>query len=450
MMNENYEDFASELDDHSYNELERIIEYLDSQSFAKIINKMTDFAEIMTEGKLSGLVNFQYKLNSTQTGSIIDFLTHIQAVTRIHNVSLKGSRDLAVEYVSNMFTDTQNPEGISSFLSIRNIIENRLTHQTQQYNSNMGKTNTTMAMPVNELRGHVRIYRDLTKSNLSISTKAQHGIIAASLHDAYVKFILRSDWYNDRTYMKFFFNEDDPQRRETLILSQEQRVSLNEISNRVKLVIQRFIEMKSARLSPQKESGHPDYTSEISMKEHQKSSQSREFNDKMLMTPFGSQYGKTIDRIINTIFTRKPDDNDDEQVKHSARLIFEAYQKFPDSITNDIYQRDIRDTVHFLINTEIGIKSFAERYIYWSRKELFGKIFTPQVKQEMENFLHECFKIYFDGEFEPVFRIIRSLDVKKYACAYILKRIYFLRGETLGTFGYFLINTIAKISGIKV
>jgi hypothetical protein len=51
---------------------------------------------------------------------------------------------------------------------------------------NMGKTNTTQSMPINELRGHVKTYIDLNNSNVTVSSRAQHGYIAASLHDAYI------------------------------------------------------------------------------------------------------------------------------------------------------------------------------------------------------------------------------------------------------------------------
>jgi len=168
-------------DDYETTQLKEIADFFEYSSLFKVINKLTDYAEIITEGKLSGLVNFNYNLNSTQTSKIIEFLVEKNIISNIKNLALKGSSDLENEFVSNIISETTNPETISSYVNLRTLLENRLTHQTQQYNVNMAKNNSTQAMPINELRGHSRTVRtviDLKNSNVTISHKAHHGMIA--------------------------------------------------------------------------------------------------------------------------------------------------------------------------------------------------------------------------------------------------------------------------------
>src|SRR5208337_2353050 len=200
-------------------------EIVDFSTFTKIINKLTDYAETLSEGKISGIVNFNYRLNSAQTNEILKLLKNVQGISRIYSLSVKGSKDIEVEYISNIFSDYEDPESISSYINLKNIIENRLTHQLQQYNVSMVKNNTTLAIPVNELRGHVKTYRDLHGQDITISTKAQHGLIAASLHDAYVTILNTPDYWNDKTYIKFFFNEDDQSKKKRLLLKSEKRLT---------------------------------------------------------------------------------------------------------------------------------------------------------------------------------------------------------------------------------
>ena len=132
-------------------DLKKISPFIDHPSFTRIINKLTDYAEILTEGKLASLINFNYRLNASQANMLIDLLVDIQALSKIYAIAQKGKRDLDVEYISNIFSDVNNPGSTSSYLNLRNIIENRLSHQVQQYNMNMGKSNTTLSIPVNEL-----------------------------------------------------------------------------------------------------------------------------------------------------------------------------------------------------------------------------------------------------------------------------------------------------------
>ena len=64
-------------------------------------------------------------------------------------------------------------------------------------------------------------------------------------------------------------------------------------------------------------------------------------------------------------------------------------------------------------------------------------------------FLAQVFIIYFEESFGTLFKIIKSMDMKKFACAFIIKRIYLKEGESLTNFGFFFIRVIAKVGGIK-
>ena len=134
--------------------IDDIAEFIEPGAINKIVNKLTDYADILTVGKLSGIVNYNYNLNSSQTSIIIELLINTCAISRIYTMAMKGSKDLEEEYISNIYSNPVNPERASAYQNLKNILENRLTHQVQQYNINMNKNNTTMAMPINELRGH--------------------------------------------------------------------------------------------------------------------------------------------------------------------------------------------------------------------------------------------------------------------------------------------------------
>jgi hypothetical protein len=307
-------------DDISEGKLDqRLAEIIDYATFNKIINKLTDYAEILSQGKMSSIINFNYRLNSIQTNDITKFLEDIQGISRIYSLSVKGSKDIEVEYVSNIYSDYENPETISSYLNLKNILENRLTHQVQQYNMIMGKNNTTMSIPLNELRGHVKTYRDLSELDFTISPKAQHGIIAVSLHDAYTTLLNKPDYWNEKSYVKFFFNEDDQSKKKILLLKKEKRLSLREIACNVKEILddlhavqftrtRSFHDASTAETAPPQS---PDYFA--------RRIKTETFTDRMLLTPFGKQYGSLIEKIINGIFDpdRKTlyDDNAESQIK---------------------------------------------------------------------------------------------------------------------------------------
>ncbi|TFH39044.1 MAG: hypothetical protein E4G96_09595, partial [Chrysiogenales bacterium] len=427
--------------------LDEIIEFIDYNTINKIINKLTDYAEILSEGKISGIINFNYRMNSNQTGKVIRLLEEIQALTRIYNLALKGSKDLEIEYISNIFSEFENPEMLSSYINLKNIIENRLTHQVQQYNMNMGKNNTTMAIPLNELRGHVKTFVDLSGMDVAISTKAQHGIIAASLHDAYTSLFNRSEFWNDRTYMKFFFNEDDPARRKILLLKKRERLTMRQIAEKVKQTLDKIQAIAYSRMQISRESSSldtlsiPEYTPRYTRTEA--------FTDRMMMTPFGRQYGDLIERTLSGIFDpskrEKTKAIPEESVKEMVMSLFQAFKLKTDLIKQP---RELVEVADYLLVQGYGIKTFGEKFLNFDRKEPFSKIFIGQNQEEIEHFLNRLFNAYFEMSFSGLFKIIKSLDMKKFACAFIIKRIYFREGENLTNFGFFFIRVIARTGGI--
>jgi len=434
--------------DRTSQRMNELYKFIDSPSFNKIINKLTDYAEILTIGKLSGIVNYNYRLNSEQTSEIIDFLLEINALSKIHNLAFKGTKDLEDEFISNIFSDVTAPNNISSFISIRNLIENRLTHQIQQYNINMGKSNTTLAMPLNELRGHAKTYRDMSQSKLSISTKAQHGIIAASLHDAYVTLISKADWWNDRTYMKFFFNEDDPLKKRTLILSPRERIGITDINANLQHIIQQFADLKLSKTIEEENREPKDSEFErVSSTQHEP----KGYIDKMLMTPFGKQYGHKIDALISKIFSNNKADFHEsaDEIAGAVRDLYEKFEMNPLMFESSAQSGSVVNILNHLLLEDISLRVFAEKYIYPGRKESFAKFYTENQKKQVEDFIFQICGAYFEEQFKPLFAFIKSGELKKFACAYIIKRIYLKYGENLSRFGYYLVRAIARAGGIR-
>ena len=377
------------------------------------------------------------------------------AISRVYNIALKGSRDLESEYISNIFSDIINPENISSYISLRTLLENRLSHQTQQYNMNMGKSNTTMAMPLNELRGHVKTFNDLSSSKLTVSTKAQHGMIAASLHDSYVTLINLPEFWNDRTYMKFFFNEDDPSKRDMQVVTRDTRFSLENIAKNIEEVREDLFEISSAKMKLETEKSEKAQRKRdndlSSQTDFLKDVRNKSFTDKMLTTPFGKQYGSKIDAVIEEIFSIEKDEKhkevSDDYIKSKLPPLFELFNT---SSPIEDHQNEIIEIVDYLLIQDYGVKTAAEQNLYTNKKETFNKFYSATNKELIEIFFTRLFSIYFEWKFESLFRIIKSLDMKKFACAYIMKRIYLTKGENLTNFGYFFIRTIANTGGIKL
>jgi hypothetical protein len=421
-------------------------EIVDFSTFTKIINKLTDYAETLSEGKISGIVNFNYRLNSAQTNEILKLLESVQGISRIYSLSVKGSKDIEVEYISNIFSDYENPEGISSYINLKNIIENRLTHQLQQYNMSMGKNNTTLAIPVNELRGHVKTYRDLHGQDITISTKAQHGLIAASLHDAYITILNEPEYWNNKTYNKFFFDEDDQSKRKMLLLKSDKRLTYRDIAQNIKNILDKLQAIQLSRF-------HSTYDPEEhapSFEEPSKRPKSDTFTDRMLQTPFGRQYGSTIEKIISKIYDpgRGISFNEESEYEFKEKIsrLYNAFRLKSNLVQ---YEKEIAETADYLLMQDYGIKTFSEKFIFTDRREPFAKFNIRTGQELVEQFLGQLFNIYFEYSFSSLFKFIKSAEMKKFACAYIIKRIYINEGENLTHFGYFFIRVIAKIGGIR-
>lgn len=440
-------------------ELKKIAPFVDYNSISRIFNKLTDFAEMLTEGKLSGIINYNYRLNSSQTNMIIDLLVEMQALSRVYMIAHKGKKDLEVEYVSNIFSEPSNPSGLSSYISIRNIIENRLNHQIQQYNMNMNKSNTTLSIPLNELHSHVKNFREMSSNDITVSSKIQHGYIAASLHDAYVIIMNRTDWWEDRTYMKFFFNEDDNEKRHLCMLSRVRRLNLQEIENNVKAVLNYFMELYAVKTKPK--AAEQDFEAEGAVLTQQSRNENisgdfgvdQRYTDKVLMTPFGKQYGTKIDAIIDECFSKEAYEasgpHDEESLENAAVTLYQVWKALPGSLGLGQNRELLMGFVGYLLQQDYGVKQMAEKFFYQDRKVSFSRFFV-EIKNDLEEFLTKIFMEYFEEQFSPVFRIIRSLDMKQYACAFIIKRIYLKCGENMNTFGYFLIKAISRYGKIKV
>lgn len=432
--------------------IENLTDFLDQAVIIKIINKLTDFAEILSEGKLAQIINFNFDMNRTQSNNIIDLLINIGAISRIKLIAQKGTKDLEDEFISNIFSDTNTPENISSYISIRNILENRLTHQTQQYNMNMGKSNTTQAMSINELRGNVKTFIELSSNDVPLSTKSQHGFIAASLHDAYVTLINRTDWWNDRTYMKFFFNEDDNEKKNLLLVSRKIRESIIEISGNIQRLLDEF-----GRFTLEQQEKSRDIDIDSGLKKVPVNTmvdpQSKMFNDRLMLTPFGKQYGLKIDSIITHIFSSDMQDlaqsKNETEIKDQLHRLYDTFISAPAAIKSAANDPSITMACSYLIFSEFGLKGLAENFLFERGKESFSKFYSEEKKSSIEEFATIIFSRYFEIEFESLFRIIKSQDMKKFACAFIIKRLYLTLGEDLSTFGFFLIKAIARTGKIK-
>ncbi len=105
--------------------------------------------------------------------------------------------------------------------------------------------------------------------------------------------------------------------------------------------------------------------------------------------------------------------------------------------------------VSYLLVQDYGVKTFAEKFLYFDRKESFSKFYSGQNQEQIEQFLTMMFTIFFEESFSALFKIIKSMDMKKFACAFIIKRIYLREGENLSNFGFYFIRVIARIGSIK-
>lgn len=430
-------------------EINKITEFLDVTAINKIINNLTDYAEILSETKLFSLINYDYKLSKSQIDMVIKLLLNIQAISVIHDLSMKVSKNLETGYISNIISNSVNPENISTYLSLKKNVEARLNHQIQQYNINMNKSNTFQTMPINELRGHVRNFNDLKSNNIEISTTAQHGYIAASLHDTYITLINQPEWWNDYTYIKFFFNEDDLEKKETFLISKKTILTLTRINDSIEELLIKFSDLAAkSELRDKKKSGDQNFRND----NEAGSEQTQNYDDRMQLTPFGRQYGHMIDETIHNIFDSKKLENykDISEVQQSILLLYGNYQYSPDTIFSEELKEDIVFTCDFLLFKDYQIKTFVRKFLYIDKKIPFGRFYTSDSKKNIEQFITLLYTVYFKIQFSKLFRIVKSLDMKKFACAFIIKKIYLAQKEEMTTYGYFLIRAIGKIGQLKV
>jgi len=434
------------------NDLKEISSFIDYTSFNRIVNKLTDYGEILTEGKLAGVINFNYRLNASQANMVINLLVEVQAISKIYGIAQKGKRDLDVEYISNIFSDINNPASSPSFSSIRNVLENRLNSQIQLYNTNMNKSNSTTPISINEIYGHVQTFGEHMIDNLSPSHKVRHGYIMGALHDSYVIILNRFNWWNDKAYLKFFFNDDNTSKKSLNLITKEPRLTLFEIGNNIQKILEFFknISIFKIKKKDQDVDENPDNAEEKPLKENTVKKElpvTGSYSDKLLSTPFGIQYGQKIDENIKSLFSGDVPNNN-EDIKKIIQSLYQAYKQNVNSINSEKNKTSSVLAVNYLLQQDYGLKKFAEEFIYQDRKILFSKFFAEN-KDGIEEFLIALFIIFFEERFNVVFRIVKSLDMKQYACAFIIKRIYIIEGENLPVFGYFLIKAIARYGKIK-
>lgn len=431
-------------------DIDHLSQFVDGNDFSKIINKIADYGDILTETKLGSLINFKYSLNGTQINEVIDLLVDIQALSKILNIASKGLKDLDAEYISNIFSETSYPYNISSYINIRTLVENRLANQTQNYNINMNKANLTTAIPISEVRNHVSQYSDLTNDRTLISSKIQHGMIAASLHDAFILLSNQPDWSNDRTYVKYFFADRSFTKSNNLLITKKSWLLLKDIKERANN-ISRKLDEAAFRMSRMQTTEKAEQAKKSAALAQPQNRQVKEFHDKMLMTPFGRQYGGMIDKIIEDIFNEERHSlarYEKDTFPDKIRVLYDAFTPGAGGFAGSDYNGIITGLVEGLSGDNFSTKSLSEKYLYNNRKISFEKFFSEN-KDRHQDFITNLFATYFEIKFMPVFKIIKSQDFKKFACAYIIKRIYMKQGENLTPYGSYLIMSIGKSSGMK-
>jgi hypothetical protein len=247
--------------------------------------------------------------------------------------------------------------------------------------------------------------------------------------------------------MKFFFNEDDVSKRKTLLLRREKRQTLNEISSNIAELLKKFYSMTHREAPPLEDQLLSDEESADSTPGENKNGV---LTDRMLMTPFGRQYGSKIDLTIEELFNPENASSDDEDSeKYIRENVAQLYKLFKNDTPLVRLESAAVDVVQYLIFQQYGMKTFVEKFLYTERREPISKFYTAEMQKEIEIFVTELFSVFFESIFSSLFRIIKSMDMKQFACAFIIKRIYLKMGESLTNFGYYLIKVIAKVGGIR-
>src|SRR5208337_3026929 len=96
-----------------------------------------------------------------------------------------------------------------------------------------------------------------------------------------------------------------------------------------------------------------------------------------------------------------------------------VYRTLPGSFSLNHNKDMCLTLVSHLLTQDYGIKRFAELYLHTERKIPFAR-FYPEIRDDLEEFLTRSFIVYFEESFNSLFRIIKSLDMKQYACAFII------------------------------
>ncbi|MCL1911212.1 MAG: hypothetical protein FWG13_03295 [Leptospirales bacterium] len=447
-------------------DLTDILPFANQALLTKTINKLADYTDIISEAKLSSSINYNYNLSSDQIKAIIEFLVNSRAVSRIYVIAQKGAKDLDHEYISNIFSNLENFENSSSYLSLRSAMESRLTQQVQQFNINMGTSNVAKAMSVTTLRNHSKLYNEAAKTLSSVSSKVQHGYIAASLHDAYVTFISRMDFWNDKTYSKFFFNEESSGNRNTLLTLPQEKEGVFRINKELNELLDGFDNRQNDGITIREEMSPEDNVSvvltdvsdqnEVSPSNTPSNIKKKNpstvnlTNDPTMQTPFGKQYGAKINSIINEIcFQAGAQEIDVDAV---SSFLCDMYDEFRDNklfITSEERKKTLIQVVDSILFVDTGIRNFSEIFLYKNRQEVFSKFFQLN-SSVIDRFFSTIFGVYFQERFKPFLKFIKTDEMMTFACAFIIKRIYILFGDAITVFGFFLIKAVAEAGKVHI
>ena len=401
--------------------LTEISKFMDFSMFEKIINKITNYGEVLTDGKLATIINFNYNLNRYESQMITDFLSKSRAISKLYIMPIKGTVGLGEEYISNVITNPHRPESIAAHVSMVNILENKMVKQKHQYNNATNKSNVNQCVLISELRKHIGTH----DFNEKISLKTQNIYIMATLHDAYVIKLHQGGWWNNNNYRKYFINDDNNENRLIQVSTRVPHLSLEEINHQVSEALKIFAEIDTAK--SKSEVKKPPQIKYTAPQEKPRP----EFQDKMLSTPFGMHYGKRIDTILLGIFHSNSEELSDE-IKDSVSNSFNNFKE-----TNNMYLNS-EATIKlctWLIADKIDFQTFVETFLkkeYHSQKELIS------------NFTNHLFKSFFELKFKDIFKIIKHPEHIAFACTFIVKRIYLNYGEDIPTYGLFLISAASN------
>jgi hypothetical protein len=232
------------------------------------------------------------------------------------------------------------------------------------------------------------------------------------------------------------------------LIKRDRRFAIREIGIKVRETLDKLHAIMYNRIQTTRELYQNDLTPNIDYSPRHNRSET--FTDRMMQTPFGRQYGGMIDKIIINIFDTTRHDElrsiPEDLIKEKTALLFQSF-KLRSNMTK--LAEETVYVVDYLLMQDYGIKSFAEKFLYYDRKETFSRFFSGQNMEQIDQFLTQVFTVYFEERFSSLFKIIKSMDMKKFACAFIIKRIYLREGENLTNFGYFFIRVIAKAGGIR-